>query len=192
MTDDAPSRPWLFDAQHLLVVDLEATCDAKDFPPEAMEIIEIGAVVVRVSTWEICASFQVFVRPKESPTLTDFCQRLTGIQSEDLAEAPSLPDAMTEFVSWYGAYAPPVWASWGVFDRVQFRRDFKRYGLASPLPSRHLNLKSRYAEARAPGRSRPGMRQALAAEGIEFEGRQHRGLDDARNLVRLLGPIFDR
>lgn len=188
---EAPLRPWLFSARDLLVVDLEATCDAKDFPPDRMEIIEIGAVLVDTTNWAIHDEFQTFVRPREGPELTKFCRNLTGIRQADVDEAPDFPRSMRAFAEWYRPHGLEVWASWGVYDLVQFRRDMKRFGIPSPLPVRHLNLKSRYAERRARDGRRPGMRQALAAEGMTFEGRQHRGIDDARNLTRLLGPIFD-
>lgn len=35
-----------------------------------------------------------------------------------------------------------------------------------------------------------GLRSALAFHGLEFEGTQHRGIDDALNIVRLV-PFID-
>jgi inhibitor of KinA sporulation pathway (predicted exonuclease) len=185
------ARPWLFDARHLLLVDLEATCDASGFEPAAMEIIEIGAVMVRVGDWTAVAEFQTFVRPRERPQLSDFCRQLTSITQAEVDEAPGFPRALASFADWYREWEPEVWASWGVYDLTQFRRELRRFEIPSPLPTRHLNLKSRYAETRAPGKRRPGMQAALQAEKITFAGRPHRGIDDARNLLPLLPLIFD-
>jgi inhibitor of KinA sporulation pathway (predicted exonuclease) len=49
--------------QHILVVDLEATCcDLKSIPRHQMETIEIGAVMVNAANLEIVAEFQTFIR----------------------------------------------------------------------------------------------------------------------------------
>jgi inhibitor of KinA sporulation pathway (predicted exonuclease) len=50
--------------QHILVVDLEATCcDLKSIPRHQMETIEIGAVMVNAANLEIVAEFQTFIKP---------------------------------------------------------------------------------------------------------------------------------
>lgn len=48
----------------------------------------------------------------------------------------------------------------------------------------HLNLKRSFAQAR--GIKEVGMAQALQLVGLALEGTHHRGLDDARNIARLL------
>jgi inhibitor of KinA sporulation pathway (predicted exonuclease) len=65
---------------HILVVDLEATCcDTKSIPRHQMETIEIGAVMVVRETLEIVDEFQTFIKPVRHPILTKFCLELTSI-----------------------------------------------------------------------------------------------------------------
>ena len=75
----------------MLVIDLEATCSDDDsVAPSSMEIIEVGAVWATLEG-EILASFQRFVRPMTSPTLTAFCMELTHISQADVDSAPAWP-----------------------------------------------------------------------------------------------------
>ena len=68
----------------ILVIDLEATCcDQGSIPPEAMEIIELGAVWA-TQQGEVIATLQRFVRPSERPTLTPFCRSLTRIEQASI------------------------------------------------------------------------------------------------------------
>lgn len=58
--------------KRVLVVDLEMTCNDDDsIPLEAMEVIEIGAVIATLSG-EIIAQFHSFVKPNIKPVLTNF------------------------------------------------------------------------------------------------------------------------
>lgn len=51
---------------HWLVIDLEATTEEGGWPLEEMEIIEIGATLVRADGHEV-DHFQRFVRPPQAP-----------------------------------------------------------------------------------------------------------------------------
>lgn len=55
---------------YFLIVDLEATCsDDGSVPREEMEIIEIGAVMLNRSTWEVDSEYQKFIKPVRHPIL---------------------------------------------------------------------------------------------------------------------------
>lgn len=63
-----------------LVIDLEATTsDDGSLPPEQMETIEIGAVLVDAQTLAVVDEYQSFVRPVRHPRLLPFCTKLTSI-----------------------------------------------------------------------------------------------------------------
>ena len=53
------------------------------------------------------------------------------------------------------------------------------------IPGPHLNLKAEFPK-RAGGKERVGVSHALIQVGLEFRGTAHRGIDDARNIARLL------
>jgi hypothetical protein len=71
-------------AEYYPIVDFEATCCNKGtISSQEMEIIEIGAVTVDASTFQVIDEFQTFVRPVRHPKLTLFCTALTSIQQKD-------------------------------------------------------------------------------------------------------------
>lgn len=175
-----------------LVVDLEATCseDRTVVPRHEMEIIEIGAVMVEGESFKPVAEFQSFVRPVRNPVLTDFCRELTGIEQVDVDAAAGFATGLDEFATWFRAYEGFLFCSWGDYDRRQFERDCKYHSIDYPLGAQHVNLKEEYARKRGLRRGR-GLGNVLDAEGIPFEGRPHRGIDDARNIAKLLPLIVD-
>lgn len=175
------SRPYL-------VVDLEATCDQPEsFPRDESEIIEIGAVLVDSTTLEARGEFQTFVRPILHPTLTPFCTELTSITQDQVAHAPLLRAALATLGRWLPE--PVTLASWGAYDRNQFRRETERKRVKLPWDSQHLNIKEAFGK-RTGGAM--GVGQALRRLGLRFEGTPHRGIDDARNIVRLLPYAMGR
>jgi inhibitor of KinA sporulation pathway (predicted exonuclease) len=174
--------------QPYLVVDLEATCDRTGFPVEQSEIVEIGAVLVDPGTLAPAGEFQTFVRPLLHPTLTAFCTELTSIRQQDVDTAPMFPEAIAALTAWLPG--PVLLASWGAYDRNQLSRDRHRHGIRLPFGKGHLNIKAAFAE-RA-GRRPMGMAQALQLCGLPLEGTHHRGIDDARNIAKLLPYAIGR
>lgn len=172
-----------------LVVDLEATCDDRgSVPRDESETIEIGAVLVDPRTLEPIDELQTFVRPVVHPRLTPFCIELTTITQADVDGAPTFADAAAELAR-FGRNA--VFCSWGAYDRVQLARDAQRCGIAHPLPGTHLNLKELFARAGGRHKGR-GNGDALRRVGLTRTGTHHRGIDDARNIARLLPYALGR
>lgn len=172
-----------------LVVDLEATCDdLHAMPREQTEIIEIGAVLVDGATLEPLDEFQAFVRPVVHPRLTAFCTRLTSITQADVVRAPTFKFVAQRLAA-FGQGA--LFCSWGGYDKNQLERDARRAGIRSPLGPRHLNLKEAFARA-AGERSEMGNQSAMRRVGLTPTGTHHRGIDDARNIARLLPYALGR
>jgi len=76
------------------------------------------------------------------------------------------------------------WQSF-VHDRNQFRQDGARHGVGAPLGKDHLNLKAELSRVNGLA-EKLGLGQALRRAGLRFQGTAHRGVDDARNIARLL------
>ncbi|MBV1777372.1 exonuclease domain-containing protein [Burkholderiaceae bacterium DAT-1] len=174
----------------MLIIDLEATCDEGDaLPAEEMEIIEIGAVWAD-ATGQVLAEYQSFVRPVLHPTLTPFCTQLTGIQQHDVDQAATFPAVATQLQAFAMQYEPSLrsWGSWGQYDCRQLARECARHGVPHPLSDfEHVNLKRLFARQRRI--KEVGMARALAMTGLPLQGTHHRGLDDARNIARLLAHM---
>ena len=176
--------------RHWLVIDLEATTDLGGWPTEEMEIIEIGAVIVDEQGREL-SSFQSFVQPTRRPQLTAFCRELTHIRQDDVEGAPTLGQLQPGFDAWLRPHLPHLqgWLSWGDYDRQQFEVEWRRQRLDSCLARLpHFNLKKLFHRQfkSLAGPKRVGLNRALELSGLQFHGTQHRGLDDARNIARLL------
>jgi inhibitor of KinA sporulation pathway (predicted exonuclease) len=174
---------------HYLIIDLEATCsDDGRVPREEMEIIEIGAVMQHARTFAIESEFQTFVRPVRHPRLTSFCTELTGITQQDVAAAPGFAAALDALIQWMMPYENALFCSWGDYDRKQFHQDCAYHGVAYPLGPDHLNLKAEFSRTLGLRRN-AGITHALRKLNFEFEGAHHRGLDDARNIARIVRRI---
>lgn len=179
-----PHREPPFAPSHYLVIDLEATCDEHDWPRDEAEIIEIGATLVDAATLTETAAFQTFVRPVRRPQLTPFCTALTSITQAQVDAAPPYLDAIAALRRAVLPAPRPVFCSWGSFDERLFQAESARREAPHPFEG-HWNLKSAFT-AHARTRRRYGLKAALALAGLTFEGTHHRGLDDARNVARLL------
>lgn len=174
---------------HYLIIDLEATCsDDGSVPREEMEIIEIGAVMMNARTWEFEDEFQSFVRPVRHLQLTDFCLTLTGIAQADVDGGPPYHEAIAALSRWMSRFPDCLFCSWGDYDRKQFHQDCAHHLVEYPFTGGHLNLKAEFA--RHTGRKKQqGITEALRSLGMKFEGAHHRGLDDARNIARVVRRV---
>ncbi|MGI5842379.1 MAG: PolC-type DNA polymerase III [Christensenellales bacterium] len=74
----------------IVVFDVETT----GLEPEFAEIIEIGAV--KVVDGELVETFQTLVKPKKE--IPDLITEITGINNEMVKDAPSIFEAMTDFI----------------------------------------------------------------------------------------------
>ncbi len=175
--------------KNFLVIDFEATCSSdRSIPREEMEIIEIGAVMVCHHKLEPLDEFQAFVRPLRNPELTSYCRELTSISQRQVDSAATFPEVIERLSAWVRNRAAFVFCSWGDYDRRQLRQDCRWHQVEYPFDKEHINLKQSFAKIH--GRKKQGVKSALGSVGLSFDGCHHRGIDDARNISRLLPFIF--
>lgn len=172
-------------ASYFLVIDLEATCDEDHrIRSRQMEIIEIGAVLVDAVTLAPVAEHQSFVKPVRHPVLTEFCTQLTTIAQADVEDAPGFAEAIATLARFLGG-RDALFCSWGDYDRNQFEQDARFHHVELPFGGRHFNVKKAFSEQLGEEK-RYGMAGALGRVGLDLQGTHHRGIDDARNIARLL------
>jgi inhibitor of KinA sporulation pathway (predicted exonuclease) len=147
-----------------------------------MELIEIGAVKVRLEDGEILSTFRSFVRPLNHPTLSEFCTQLTGIRQREIDNAELFTDVLKEFQTWLN-HPFWTWSSWGDFDGTLLQRELARVG-EDPLFAEHMNLKAIAKETW--GLKKTGMREVLKHRGLTTIGSHHRALDDAKSIAQLV------
>ncbi|MEM7802033.1 MAG: hypothetical protein AAF633_22760, partial [Chloroflexota bacterium] len=83
-----------------------------------------------------------------------------------------------------------AWYSWGSYDRYQLMRDIDLHQQEkhSSLDN-YIDLREAYAAYKG-FEQVVGFRKALRLEEMTFEGRYHRGIDDAKNSAKLLKLIY--
>ncbi|WP_030427521.1 3'-5' exonuclease [Allokutzneria albata] len=174
----------------VLVVDVEATC-WEGAPPagQVNEIIEIGVCVLDTATLERGERRAILVRPERSE-VSAFCTELTTLTAADVADGLSFVDACAVLREEFGSQ-DLVWASYGDYDRKQFRRQCEATGAKYPFGSRHINVKTLFALAHNL-KAEVGMDRAVELAGLSLEGTHHRGVDDAWNIAALLADLLRR
>lgn len=176
--------------KYYLIVDLEATCnDDNSIPREKMEIIEIGAVILNSRNLKVESEYQSFVKPILHPILTDFCKSLTSISQEDVDTASFFPEVLKDFQSWFHPFRNYIFCSWGNYDKKQIQQDCLLHNVDYPFTDEHLNIKKAFSVA-INSKKRFGMAQALNHLGIKLEGVHHRGIDDAKNIARIVQKVL--
>jgi len=180
--------------RHIAVVDLECTCSDTNNGDDTvrrdqMETIEIGAVMVRRHDFEPVDTFERFVHPVVHHELTDFCRELTSISQHDVDAAPLFSEVFWRFQEWLAHWQAAQWGSWGNFDAYQLQLDARRQGLEHELDAlpAHVNVKKWWAQQM--DMKRVGLGRAVQTVGLEFAGRAHRGIDDARMIAHLLPGV---
>ena len=180
----------MFDSPYLLVVDVEATCDAEQLPRRQREIIEIGAVVLDVEKRTLGPEFRAFIKPQKKPELTEYCKELTSIRQADVDGAAAFTKVWADFLDFAEPYEGIPLCGWGDYDFGQIKRDCASHGAPQPF-ERYVDAAKWYRRHERMKR-RPSLKDSALALGLDFEGQQHRALDDARCLARVLLEVWAR
>ena len=170
----------------LVVVDIEATCWADNARRDESEIIEVGIAELWLREMTIeRASYPV--KP-DNFDISPFCTQLTGWTAEALQDAKPLAE-VARLIAEKHNLRNKVWASWGNYDRTQFRKECGSKGIQYPFSQDHINLKTQFALRRHLKKG-VGIKGALRMLGLTFEGRLHNGGDDAYNAARVGALLY--
>ncbi|CAN6166210.1 unnamed protein product [Urochloa humidicola] len=188
-----PLRVREFD--HFVVIDFEATCEkgTRIYP---QEIIEFPAVLVDAATGDLLSAFRTYVKPRYHPRLTEFCSELTGIQQDQVDGGVELAQALDMHDAWLAAVgvtknrlAVVTWGDWDCRTMLESECNFKN--LSKPTYfDRWVNLRIPFETELGAGRR--NLQEAVREAGLQWDGRLHCGLDDARNTARLLVELMRR
>ncbi|XP_038842396.1 ERI1 exoribonuclease 2-like [Salvelinus namaycush] len=188
---------------YLIVIDFESTC-WRERNSYGQEIIEFPAVLLNTSTGEVESEFHTYVQPQEHPMLSDFCTELTGITQQQVEAGVPLHICLSRFSRWLQALEhqrgvvfprdqrapvaeqrPCAFVTWSDWDLgVCLLYECKRKQLHKPaVLNSWIDLRATYRLFY--NRKPKGLNGALQDLGIQFSGREHSGLDDARNTSHL-------
>ena len=171
---------------HVVIFDLEFTAWEGSMesrwtrPGELAEVVQIGAVKLDAASLKEVDAFEMLVKPRVNPILSDYLVALTGIDNKQLAARG------VDFITAYRAFldftaGSQAWAHGR--DDLIFSENLKLYGWGSALalPS-YFNAVPWFT---AQGVDLKGKRACDVAEaaGAVFEGRKHDALADARGVA---------
>jgi len=178
-----------------LVMDFEATCDGDRSWKN--EIIEWPCLLVSADTHRVIDEFRSMVRPTERPVLTRFCTTLTSIEQCDVDHAPTLEEVLVLFDTWLASHgvdeagAVSVWCGdWDL--NTCLPNECRRKGLTNLVPPvlrEWCNLKVPLREEIGKVK---GMGHAMNRLGLELTGHVHLGIDDARNIAKIVCELARR
>ncbi|KAJ3325414.1 3'-5' exoribonuclease 1 [Boothiomyces sp. JEL0866] len=184
-----PTKKESYD--YYLVFDVEATCQENSSFDYAHEIIEFPVILVKGNTYEIEKEFHRYVKPKINPQLSDFCTKLTGITQDIVDNAQEFAVVFQEFLDWLSDIDPPPFSNCiFVTDGIWDLRDFIEKELVYNQIRRPefmfsiIDLRKKYREFYTKSRS-GSLNDMLSDLGMTFEGREHSGIDDARNIAKI-------
>ncbi|XP_075223309.1 3'-5' exoribonuclease 1-like [Lycorma delicatula] len=176
---------------YYVVVDFEATCNEINPPNYQHEIIEFPAVLIDSQKQMIVDEFRSFCKPKVNPILTKFCTELTGITQETVNEAEDFILVLKKFELWLqkhklGSKNKFAFVTDGPWDMCRFLHlQCKISQIQFPYYAKKwINLRKTYSRFYRTKKMR--LECMLEELGVQFEGRPHCGLDDAKNIANLL------
>lgn len=171
----------------IVIFDLEMCCWDDGRTPNTGEIIEIGLVQVNTKTLEITKVAQYYVKP-ERDEISEFCTKLTGITASKIKkQGRPLGEVMASVNKNFGS-SGKIFSAWGQDDSVLIE-ELKEKSIDFQMGD-YINAASMIRLLT--GKDRNSQLQAMADHGLEFEGNQHSGVDDARNLARLYIEVMKK
>ena len=154
---------------------------------EFKELVQIGAVNLDAHSLKIIDEFEMLVRPRINPVLSDYLVALTGVTNERIAQRG------VDFAVGYRAFLDfvgdaDIWA-FGRDDAI-FVDNMRLYGLTMKMPAYH-NVIPWMAEH---GIDLVGKHacDVAGAVGVAFEGREHDALSDARSVAMGMIALVQR
>jgi len=192
--------------QFVCVLDFEATCEKEPKPPPSpQEVIEFPSVLLVKNDQgrlEEVSTFESFVRPIFHPKLSEFCTSLTSITQDQMDGAEPFPDVLEKHVAWlksHGVFEPDasiIMVTCGDWDLKkmlpgQLAACRIRYSSIPGCYSRWINVKPIFDKC-LKRKSRTGMAGMLDLLGHELTGTHHRGIDDCKNIVKIVKTLNEQ
>lgn len=175
---------------HNIFIDLEMHPIPRSYTDEreicSQEVIEIGAVKLNEQNEEI-GSFCEFVKPAYVSKIYSKFKKLTGITTEDILDAAPLSDVLPRFIDWCGDDYTIF--SWSDSDIWQFLNETRLKGLENLdgltyMYNHWRDFQQEFCELLHLEKVM-NLGRAVTLAGLDFSGREHDGLADARTTSLL-------
>lgn len=175
------------------VLDLEMCKVPKGYRSEkykwSQETIQIGAVLLN-EDYEVVSKFSTYIHP-EYGQIDSFIKKLTGINKEDIKNAPVLTEGIQMFMDWLPAGEVRC-VSWSTSDEKQLRHEIESKGIDIPrlncILDEWVDCQKIFDE-KLNATKTFSLEEALIASDVCAEGRAHDGLVDAHNTALLFAKL---
>lgn len=177
-----------------IVVDLEMNEISRKYHEEKavskMEIIEIGAVLLDENYTEI-GYFKTLIKPQFNERIKPLYENLTGITTEMVQNAPVFEDGLRMFLSWCRSVNDSIQLyQWSDSDLLQITKEMelKKVDLSAEEQSLLVewnDFQKEYGNKLMLDRQ-ISLKNAIMYAGLDFVGKEHDALCDARNTGMLL------
>lgn len=182
--------------KYLCILDFEATCEEVNPPDYIHEIIEFPVVLLNLTTLKIEAEFHSYCRPLLHPRLSEFCKRLTGITQNQVDTAAPFTQVLANFNRWLEErdlgsthkFAVVTDCPWDIQGCL-----FPQCALANVVfpkyTIRWIDMRKMFGSFYQT--TTGNLTTTLGNLGMAFEGREHCGRDDARNIARVMVKMVE-
>lgn len=172
------------------VIDLECLCwENGDVNATYPEIIEIGIAQLNCKTLEITKTEQILVRPQGQ--VSQYCTDLTGLTWDKLRKnGLDFLGGCNKMIKNFGTKSR-AWASFGLSDKTCFMQNCKLKNIPYPFGDNYIDIANLIIFSNGLG-SKISLIDALKLYNLEFEGAQHKGVDDAYNTARLFSKFLEK
>ena len=180
-----------------IFVDLEMCPIPKEYAAEKelckLETIEIGAVMLDEEGTEL-ASFKEYIKPAYAVEIPRHIEKLTGIHYSTVEDAASFREVLQRFAEWCGDMDYTIF-SWSDNDLLQILQETALKGISDTPQLSYMyhhwkDFQQEYCEL-FPMDHVMSLEKAMNYCGLEFKGRAHDGLNDARATADLYRAIHD-
>ena len=177
-----------------LVLDFEAIPDC----PDLKEIIEFPVLKVNARTLRTEAIFHSYVQPIIHPRITPLCTELTGITQNMVDGQPTLPQVLKSLDDWMKRegllekgveFCFVTCGDWDLKTALPVNCHYLKLRYPDYL-KRWINIKTYFqAIVRKKG---SGMKRMLDELGLALDGRHHSGIDDSKNIAKIVAELARR
>jgi len=182
---------------YLVVLDFEAQC-IENQTLDCQEIVEFPSVIVDIKNKKIVDIFQYYIKPVIHPKLYPFCTQLTGITQEQVDKGILLENALDELDKFLVKHniLTSNWTfvtcgHWDLQNCLRKECIFKNIEVKDYMRS-WINIKENYPlPADYKGR-KPDMVEMLQLSKLELDGRHHSGIDDTKNIAKIVLYLLEQ
>ncbi|CAG8639766.1 34840_t:CDS:2, partial [Racocetra persica] len=174
--------------KYYLCLDVEATCEQGGGFDYKNEIIEFPVLLIESKTFDV---------PSNNPVLSKFCIELTGIPQSTIDISPSFPEVLCKFQEFLHSHQLFYKEScsfltdgpWDIRDFITKQCKISKISRPRYFSLPWVDIRTLFAKFY---NCRPrNISSMLAHYSLKFEGHEHSGIDDTKNLAIIAKRLWE-